>query len=430
MLHHTKPFLLSSQGSDRATAYVFSNKAVTLNGKTHVVWTDAVALTRGRTFDHATRRWSPAFTLGEGRDNHNNPCLIADETGHLHIAFGPHGMWDSIHEVCRWPTGCFRYGKSEKPGALKSIRRFEPFGYNGTYAAMVRTADRRNAIVYRGGDAPLSVQFQIQRPEGGWNHARPLLSQAIPPRYTFYGAHMTAAADGTLYVIAHFYDIAIKTSTGVAMIKTPDFGKTWQDMRGRKVDTPQLLNPRIAVPHMGPEEAPYNGGVGVAPDGAVWALVYPTLGGAFRPLLNRWDGKRWESIDLSPFLPPERGFYRGFLCIDSAGRIHILGAAVLRSAVAPGQNTFGNTTSQIYHLWSTDHGRTFACQPLSDGDPDIPSWLPSISQPGLFHPVDHPVLLFTKGLTQSNGKAGCHHTLKTDVYCVRVEEEGHAGLNG
>lgn len=423
MISYSRPFLLSDRGSDRATAYVFSNKAVTLNGKTHVVWTDSIAVTRGRTYDHASRRWSPAFTLGEGRDNHNNPCLIADENARLRLAFGPHGMWDSIHEVCKWPTGCFRYGVADKPDSLRAVRKFSPFGYNATYAVLVRTTDQRDAIVYRGGDYPLGVQFQIQRPEGGWTYARPLFTQAIPPRYAFYGAHMTVAPDGTFYVIAHFYDIAIQTSTGVAMLKSPDLGRTWQDMRGRKVETPQLLNPRLAVPHMGPEEGPYNGGVGVAPDGSVWALVYPTLAGQFRPLLSRWSGKRWETIELAPFLPPERGLYRSFLCLDAAGRIHILGAAVLREALAKGENTFGHRTSQIFHLCSADQGRTFACQQLSDGDPDIPSWLPSISQPGLFNPVANPVLLFTKGNPQTNAKHGCRHTVKTEVYCVRVEPQ-------
>lgn len=40
---YSKPFLLSTGGSIRATSYAFSNKSVTLNGKTHVVWLDRPA---------------------------------------------------------------------------------------------------------------------------------------------------------------------------------------------------------------------------------------------------------------------------------------------------------------------------------------------------------------------------------------------------
>jgi hypothetical protein len=65
---HSEPYLLSKQGSDRATAYDFANKAVTRNGKTHVVWTDAVALTRGRTFDHAAGEWG-AMDAHDRRQN-------------------------------------------------------------------------------------------------------------------------------------------------------------------------------------------------------------------------------------------------------------------------------------------------------------------------------------------------------------------------
>ena len=53
--HYGEPFLFSEKGSTRATAYGFGNKSVTLDGKTHVVWLDAVARVCGRTYDHASK---------------------------------------------------------------------------------------------------------------------------------------------------------------------------------------------------------------------------------------------------------------------------------------------------------------------------------------------------------------------------------------
>ena len=87
------PHLLSTTGSNRATAYIMGNKVVTLAGKTHVVWTDAIAQTCGRTFDHATGQWGATVRIGEGVDNHNTPALTVDREGRLHIAYGPHGAW-------------------------------------------------------------------------------------------------------------------------------------------------------------------------------------------------------------------------------------------------------------------------------------------------------------------------------------------------
>jgi len=47
VIKYHDPFLLSSSGSTRATAYGFSNKSTTLDGRTHVVWLDAAGQVRG-----------------------------------------------------------------------------------------------------------------------------------------------------------------------------------------------------------------------------------------------------------------------------------------------------------------------------------------------------------------------------------------------
>ncbi len=51
MIKYQDRFLLSSSGSTRATAYGFSNKRATLDGRTQVVWLDAVAQVCGRRLD-------------------------------------------------------------------------------------------------------------------------------------------------------------------------------------------------------------------------------------------------------------------------------------------------------------------------------------------------------------------------------------------
>ena len=85
------PVLLSDAGSTRATAYCFSNKAVTLDGRTHIVWLDAVAKVRSRTYDHRADTWSPPFDLFDGYDNHTSPAMSADRDGRLRLLYGPHG---------------------------------------------------------------------------------------------------------------------------------------------------------------------------------------------------------------------------------------------------------------------------------------------------------------------------------------------------
>ena len=108
-MKYSEPFLLSSEGSDRATSYGFSNKSVTLNGRTHVVWLDSVAKVCGRTFDHTSGIWGPTLHLFDGLDNHTSPALVADSYAdpHLHIAFGPHGFG--------WNNGQFHWAISDAP---------------------------------------------------------------------------------------------------------------------------------------------------------------------------------------------------------------------------------------------------------------------------------------------------------------------------
>src|SRR5690349_6272574 len=84
--------ILSSEGSGRASAYTEQNKIITLHGKTHVVWLDAVDAgfrVRGRTLDLAAGTWSEVVTIGEAQDNHGGPALTVDSHGFLHIAYYP-----------------------------------------------------------------------------------------------------------------------------------------------------------------------------------------------------------------------------------------------------------------------------------------------------------------------------------------------------
>ncbi len=418
MFTHSVPFLLSRQGSDRATAYDFANKAVTRNGKTHVVWTDAVALTRGRTFDHAAGEWGDTITIGEGRDNHNNPSLTADAEGRLRIAYGPHGIWDQLQEPEKWPSGSFKYSRASGPDTLAAFESVRPVGYCATYACLLNTPDGRDAMVYRGGEEPYAVLFQIQRPQGGWTQARALFAQAIKPQYTFYGASLTAGPGGDLFVAAHFYSLETSRSEGVGVLRSPDNGATWLDLKGRRIALPALYGPRVAVPSFPAEHSPYNGGVVATPDGALWALAHASQGSRYPLRLSRWDGRGWDTINLDDALPPERGACRAHLSLDGAGCLHILAAAVDKTRLAKGADPFGHPSLQIFHLGSNADKTTFQQRLVSDGDPEIPSWNPSLSLPGPFHPVEKPVLLFTKGLNQPAGEHGCRHTWKAEVYCV------------
>ena len=124
-------FLLSSEGSGRATSYGESNKIVTVGGKTHVAWLDAIAegfRVRVRTLDRRTGQWGPIVAIGDGQDNHGGPALIVDSKGYLHIVYYPH------HQP-------FRYRRSVRPNDASEWGPEIKFGEALSYPVMLCAPD-------------------------------------------------------------------------------------------------------------------------------------------------------------------------------------------------------------------------------------------------------------------------------------------------
>jgi hypothetical protein len=253
---------ISTTGSTRATSYTWSNKILTRDGKTHVVWLDAVATVCGRTYDRDTDVWGETVRIDNGCDNHACPCITADQEGHIRLTYGPHG-WSG-----EWNQARVKWRRSAHPGRLD---KWEPegegyksswsnFGYNATAAAIVHTPSGLDALVCRGGEHPPQTMFHRQRAAGGWTSAKPLFCQDVESQYTHNYGHITCASDGTLYAACHFYNIggsdnapvtgnrSRMRSYGAAILKSINQGETWTDLGNQLVNTPTLYTHRIEVP--------------------------------------------------------------------------------------------------------------------------------------------------------------------------------------
>jgi len=123
------PFMLSSDGCGRATAYAETNKIVTLGNKTHVAWLDSVKgggfRVRVRTLDRTTGEWSPTIDVGPAHDNHGGPALAPDSKGYLHVVYFPH------HHP-------FRYRRSKRPNDATEWGDEAQFGKRCTYPSFSR----------------------------------------------------------------------------------------------------------------------------------------------------------------------------------------------------------------------------------------------------------------------------------------------------
>ncbi|MCX5662515.1 MAG: BNR-4 repeat-containing protein [Planctomycetota bacterium] len=424
MPRHSAPFLLSSHGSVRGTAYCFSNKSVTLGkgdqAKTHVVWLDRPATVNGRTYDHATRTWGPTHRLFEGSDNHTSPALVADGFGdpHLRLMLGPHGAG--------WNSGRFLWAISDQPGRIDAWKWQNDVGYLGTYPCFVHTPQGLDAIVYRGGEWPPSTMFQRQRSMRHWTKAREIFWQDLPPQYTHYASHIDCDAKGALYLASHFYTQTAgaplpgetRESRGVAILKSSDLGETWSGMDGEPVAIPALFDERLGVPASAGN--PHLGGLNIDSRGNVWAMVHDAGVKARSILVSRWGSKGWEPNDAARFLPAERMPVDATLTIDSRDRLHLAVTALLPDRLKDDdvETWWGHASCEVFHMVSADAGKSWSCHQVSPTDDKLANWLPNISRNSVLHPVEKPTILYTHGLP---GGATPEEP-ETEIYCVRVEE--------
>ena len=420
MVRYGEPFMLSSSGSTRATAYGFSNKSVTLDGTTHVVWLDAIAQVCGRSYHHAAKSWSETYYLFTGCDNHTTPALTVDRDGRLRIAYGPHGWWGN------WNQARFKWAISQEPGRIDAWTGEQDFGYSATYASMAHTPQGLDVVVYRGGEPPASLMFQRQRRMGGWSTARELMRQDVEPQYTHVNATVISGTDGTLYVAGHFYNVAgdyngppeKMRSHGMAVLKSTDLAETWTDLRGEPVAVPTLYQERIAIPPVGADM--YVHGIALDSRGDLWALTSSTGVEDTRVLLSRWTNEGWDTTDLQSCLPGDRVAVDGVITIDTADRTHICITALQPAGLIDksASAAWGLPSCEVYHLMSQPAALDFECNMVSIPDEGLPSWLPNISLGGICSPVEKPVILYTHG---DKGE-GCSPTTQTEVYCVMIEE--------
>jgi len=422
MIRYSEPFLLSDTGSTRATAYNWGNKAATVEGKTHVVWLDAVSQVCGRTYDHASGKWGETCRIAEGCDNHANPSLTADRDGRLRLVFGPHGWYGN------WNQARIKWRISEAPGRLDAWGREEDFGYNATAPSIVNSSSGLDLVVSRGGESPAVTVFHRQRELGGWTTAKPLFHQDIEPQYTHHYGHVTCFEDGTAYAACHFYNVGgghihpvtgekdHMRSYGMAILKSTDLGETWTDLSGTSVETPTLYEERIAIPPIGVNM--YVDGIALDPQGDLWALVKDSGIETRDVVLAHWAGTGWETFHLEDYLPEGLMAVAGALTVDAQSRIHLALTALPPDEVNR-DNWWGHPSCEIYHLMSTDRARTFECSMASLPDDSKANWLPSLPKYGPFHPVVSPVILYTHG----DPGEGCAPDTKTEVWCVSIEDQ-------
>lgn len=415
------PFLLSAEGSGRATAYLESGKIITYQGKTHVTWLDTPAAgfrIRIRTLDHATGTWSPTWTVGEAADNHGGPALAVDAAGYLHIVYFSH------HHP-------FRYHRSLRPNDASAWGPMEEFGLHLTYPTLLCAADGTLILSARHSydDQPWELEIWTKAPGTPWTRQAPVL-RSRHPGYSQFAASMAWAPDHRrLYLSFRIYEMPgydagnTDAITRVGCITSPDAGQTWTRIDGTPLALPASIDTLDAIVTCDSREGRIadTGSMAVSPDGTPYVTYsIRTQEAATAYLASPLPGgKEWRHLELNRFLPAEMRnqslIMQGGVVFNRAGQPIVICTAL---DYAFGEQFWGHPSNTLVQFKSTDGGRTFVAQRLTPADRATPRWLPNLEKAGGFNETAaQPGLIYTEG----GAGAGLGDILRNQVWWRTLE---------
>jgi len=393
------PFLLSTTGSGRATAYIESPKIITFRGKTHVTWLDtppAGFRIKIRTLDHATGQWSDAVTVGEAVDNHGGPALTVDAEGYLHIVYYSH------HHP-------FRYHRSVRPNDASEWGPMEQFGTDLTYPTLVCARDGTLILTARRSYEKEPWELELWRkPRGGvWTRQGAIL-KSQRPNYSQYAASMSWEPDHRGMVLTFrvyeqpSYDTPPVSYTWIGVMRSPDEGRTWQKLDGTPIPLPATLDTGDVIFRTRSADGRHAeaGATVLGPDGQLFVAYSDRLAySAQSYLATPRAGGGWDHLHLNPYLPPELRNHAlimsGGMAYTSDGRLIIL--APLLDLSDAGEY-WGHPSTRIVRFESTDGGKTFTAGLLGGGIPGEPQWMPSVERATGFNELpETPSVLYTEG---------------------------------
>jgi len=407
--------VLSAHASNRGVSVRMSNKAVTLGEgderRTHVVWHDYTPDPGGpaagagwksrrnsaamvRTYDHSTGEWSDPVTIGPGVDNHNNPALVADSTGILHVVYGAHESPLFYRHSLR-PNDASEWSEEIRCGELL------------TYPSLTCDSDDVLHVTARERDPDDLKRYLAcyeKRPGDEWERVARIVDSRRT-EYTNFGNCLGVDDEDRLHLSFSVYAPEISAGRCVGYLRSDDGGRSWQTAAGRTVDLPipEHEGPADVYVRRGDDLRVLNGNLAAGPDGSPWLTFGErTEDRVLRPWLAHLTDRGWEFTDLLPHVRES---------------MRARGASVVVSVTDPGE-VWCLTSGQLLQpgytvalLRSDDDGATFTSTTLWSGDPetDEPVWMVNMQRHVDPWPMSAPVILYLTGAERGDQVDESYH---------------------
>lgn len=412
--------LLSTAGSDRATAYSLSNRIIRHQGRIFASWLDAAskigenARIQLAVIDQNSSRIERIMQLGEAVDNHCGAALAMDQQGCLHAMLGAHG-------------GSFLHRSSTSPE--DAIRWSDPTEVSGqnTYPSLVTDHHGTLHLAYREYGDRWTLRYRRKKAGQAWEEPR---SMAISPTkgYNHFMQSLSVGPDGTLHLFFQFHyaesgdGADCETRMGVYLC-SHDGGTTWlnEDITSDLPITIGSARPFISYPGGKWRIANHV----VDSEGRPWVFVSlpeQPSGGLFRRSRGSWErldtGEEFSRLNFQGPMGREVSLSRG-----RDGVIHLV------AATRPdGQSSaWFDPSHELFHLRISEQESTLSFRRLTKPDPEGAQWLPSLenwdwTRPEIEH-IDSPWLMFTRGRNLGGIGGNNMNTLQTEVYLMSLVQE-------
>lgn len=230
-----QPILLSTDGSDRGTAYDMSNKIIRQKDKLFVGWLNAPEIAGQKAkimlgvCNPETGHLMKNLELGQAEDNHCGPAIAIDNTGRLHVIIGSHGQHHDRG------GGTFFYRWSDKPEELESWSEPEKLGPADSYPALSIDAENTLHLVNRECGLTENERWQLwyrrKRVGEPWDVPRRLVVSPTKG-YCHFGHSLNLGPSGALHLLFKFHhgptgkNYDCKTYA-VSYLRSDDAGTTW-----------------------------------------------------------------------------------------------------------------------------------------------------------------------------------------------------------
>lgn len=362
--------LLSSSGSDRATAYNTSRKMVLRGDQLYVTWLECPTVPGAPTrvmlaaCDEATGTVARAFPLGEGIDNHCGAALALDATGRLHAVIGAH-------------HGPFLYCAADQPDDPESWSTPEALGPADTYPSLAADASGTLHLAHRERGDRWQLWYRRKRPGQPWEAPRSL---AISPErgYNHYMQSLSVGPDGALRLTFQFHYAAsgrAEDCTGRAAVYliSNDGGETWYNEGEHCRDLPLTIGRAHAICRY-PEGGLRIGNHCVDPEGRTW--LFAVSPDAIHGVLWRREDDGWTRIDLGMAWPQLNlaGGRSSSLSADPSGRVWLAVAADPQGAAT----AWFDPRHEIACLLLDGGARVLEVSQVTQSDPSVSHWLPAL----------------------------------------------------